>query len=66
MLIAHQDYLTVSEAAAYLRVSTDAVRRWCRTGLLKADKVGLSGQYRITPEDLQEMVNSPRTSSESV
>lgn len=59
MLIAHQDLLTVTEAAAYLRVSPDAVRRWCRTGHLKASKVGLSGQYRITPEDLQEMVNRP-------
>jgi excisionase family DNA binding protein len=56
MLISQQDYLTVSEAAAYLRVSADSVRRWAREGHLKAMKVGLSGQYRITPEDLQTMV----------
>jgi excisionase family DNA binding protein len=56
MLIAHQDYLTVSEAAAYLRVSPDAVRRWAREGHLKASKVGLAGQYRIRPEDLETMV----------
>ena len=60
MHIEHQEYLTVSEAAQLLRISPDAIRRWARTGYLKADKVGLSGQYRIRPEDLQEMLNRPR------
>ena len=56
MLIAHQDYLTDTDAAQVLRVSPDAIRRWARGGHLKASRVGLSGQYRIRPEGLQEMV----------
>ena len=56
MHIEHQEYLTVTEAAQLLRMSPDAIRRWAREGHLKASKVGLSGRYRIRPEDLQEMV----------
>jgi len=51
MLIAHQDYLTVSEAAAHLRVSPDAVRRWAREGHLVNGhvKVPTGGHVKSPP-----------------
>lgn len=44
------DVLTVDEVAEYLRVHGETVRRWCRSGELKAAKVGRT--YRIRAADL--------------
>ena len=43
-------YLSIREAAAYVRVSPDTVRRLIRTGKLPARRVG--GQWRIRRSDL--------------
>ena len=34
------DYLTVAEAAALLRVSPSTIRRWIRNGAVPADRIG--------------------------
>jgi excisionase family DNA binding protein len=44
--------LTVPQAAAYLQVSIDTVRRWCRTGVLRCITLGDRAGYRIRQEDL--------------
>jgi len=44
------DYLTPDEIAAELRIASETVRRWCRTGQLKSLRVGR--QYRIVRSDL--------------
>lgn len=43
-------YFSVEGIAKDLAVSTETVRRWVRTGKLKAVRAGR--QYRITPDDL--------------
>ena len=44
--------LTVQQAADYLQVSIDTVRRWCRTGALRCITLGDRAGYRIRQEDL--------------
>lgn len=46
-----EELLKLSEIAAELRVSSDAVRYWCRTGRLPATMVG--GQWRVRRADLE-------------
>jgi excisionase family DNA binding protein len=48
--VVRADVLTVDEVAQYLRVHGETVRRWCRSGELKAAKVGRT--YRIRAADL--------------
>jgi len=44
---------TLHEVALVLKVSDSTVRRWIRTGVLTAYKVGQRGQLRIREEDLE-------------
>ena len=44
--------LTVQQAATYLQVSLDTVRRWCRTGVLRCIALGDRAGYRIRQDDL--------------
>ena len=44
--------LTVAQAAAYLSVSIDTVRRWCRTGALRCIRLADRAGYRIRQDDL--------------
>jgi excisionase family DNA binding protein len=50
--------LTLEEAAAYLAVHPETIRRWIVGGHLPARKVGLRGVYRITRADLDGMVRA--------
>jgi excisionase family DNA binding protein len=45
--------LTVDQVAKTLQVSTDIVRRWCRTGELSAIALGYRAGYRIRQDDLE-------------
>jgi excisionase family DNA binding protein len=51
-------FLTTSEAASCLGVTTQAVRLWIKDGHLPAVRVGLRGTYRIRREDLDGMVKA--------
>jgi len=46
-----EEFVTPEEAASRLRVHEDTIRDWCRTGRLKATKVGK--QWRIRPQDIE-------------
>lgn len=48
--------LTVPQAADYLQVSIDTVRRWCRTGVLRCIALGDRAGYRIRQEDLDQFL----------
>jgi len=50
------DYLTPDEVAAELRISTETVRRACRSGELKASRFGR--QFRILRADLNAYLKS--------
>ena len=47
------DVLTLSEAAAYLRVHYETVRRWCRDGLLPTTRLGHT--RRVRRQDLDRL-----------
>jgi excisionase family DNA binding protein len=48
--------LTPAEAAAKLAVSPSSVRRWARSGALRAVRVG--GRVRIEPSELDRFVRA--------
>jgi excisionase family DNA binding protein len=47
------EVLTLSEAAAYLRVHYETVRRWCRDGLLPTTRLGHT--RRVRRQDLDRL-----------
>jgi len=49
-------YLTLEDVAERLKISVSTVRRWVKSGELKAFKVGNRGQYRINQEDLDDFL----------
>lgn len=49
-------FLTLEDIAERLKVSVSTVRRWVKSGDLKALKVGNRGQYRISSEDLEDFL----------
>ncbi len=56
------EYLTVGEAAEFLGVSKDTLRRWDRAGKLKARRHPITG-YRLYLEgDLDELLRCVRGS----
>jgi PTS system nitrogen regulatory IIA component len=49
-------WLTTQEAARYLRVHPETVRRWAREGLIPAAKLGRRGGFRFKRDDLDRFV----------
>lgn len=49
-----EEYLIPEEVAKKLRVTPEAVQGWCRSGRLKADRIGRL--WRIKPAALQEFI----------
>ena len=52
------DYLSVKEAAEFLGVSKDTVRRWDRKGKLKAYRHPMNRYRLYKKEDLQKILDS--------
>ena len=50
------DFMTVGEAAAYLSVSKDSLRRWDRAGKLKARRHPINGYRLYQKSDLDELL----------
>ena len=63
MVFNRDEYLTVPEAARYLQVNEETIRRNVRSGRLKAEKIG--NQWFIRKNDLSsfEDVQNSRTKS---
>jgi len=51
-----RDVLTVKEAAAIARVSPATIRRWCRSGHLRAFQVGRGAAIRIPADELRALL----------
>lgn len=51
-----QEYLTVAEAAAILKVAQNTVRNWLKSGKLKGSKI--ERLWRIRAADLDEFIKS--------
>jgi excisionase family DNA binding protein len=50
--------LTLRQAAIYLGVHDETIRRWIKDGRLPAVKVGIAGHYRVRRDDLDSMVTA--------
>jgi excisionase family DNA binding protein len=50
--------MTCDEVAEFLRVHVGSVRRWSRSGKLKAYKVGGRGDWRYRQQDVEAFLNS--------
>lgn len=53
-----QKLLTIRQAAEVLNVHVETLRRWDRSGRLKAIRVNNRGDRRYKPEDLEKMVKT--------
>jgi excisionase family DNA binding protein len=51
--------LTVKEAATYLRIHEDSLRKWVREGKLTCGRVGLRGDMRFRRADLDSLIGLP-------
>ena len=58
-LLANKGLLTPAEAATYINFDAETIRRWVRTGKLKAFKFGSArnAPVRIDPSDLALFIN---------
>jgi excisionase family DNA binding protein len=50
--MAHEEWLTVREVAALLKVHVETVRRWVRTGELRGTPFGGKTGYRVKARDV--------------
>ena len=61
MMTEHRDWLTSEEAAEYLQVHVNTVRRWAREGAIPAAKLGNRGGFRFRREDLDRFLDARRS-----
>ena len=59
-----QDWLTTDEAAEYLQVHVETMRRWVRTKVIPAAKLGNRGGFRFKREDLDCFLEDRRLRSD--
>jgi excisionase family DNA binding protein len=57
--------LTVSEAAAFLHVHTNTLRRWSNDGLLMSYRISSRGDRRFLREDLISFLHSYSANEEN-
>jgi excisionase family DNA binding protein len=56
-----REWLTTGEAAEYLQVHLDTLRRWARTGMIPAAKLGNRGGFRFRREALDRFLEARRS-----
>jgi excisionase family DNA binding protein len=56
-----QEWLTTEEAAEYLQVHVETMRRWARTKVIPAAKLGNRGGFRFRREDLDAFLERRRS-----
>ncbi len=54
------EWLTTEEAAEYLQVHVETMRRWARTKVIPAAKLGNRGGFRFRREDLDGFLEERR------
>ena len=58
-------WLTSDEAAGYLQVTVETMRRWARTGAIPAAKLGNRGGFRFRRDDLDRFLEQRRGAGNS-
>jgi excisionase family DNA binding protein len=56
----HSDWLRTPEAARYLGVHIETIRRWAREGAIPAAKLGNRGGFRFKRVDLDAFLEARR------
>ena len=54
-------WLTTEEAAEFLKVHVETMRRWARTGVIPSAKLGNRGGFRFRREDLDAFLERRRS-----
>ncbi len=54
--VENEAIMTCAEVAEFLRVHLSSVRRWSRSGELKAYKVGSRGDWRYREQDVRDFL----------
>ena len=49
-------YLSVKEAAEWLRLSQYTIKRWIKSGKIEAKKIGIRGDWRIKVEEINKIL----------
>jgi excisionase family DNA binding protein len=62
--VSEQEYMTVAEVAARLRVDQETVRRWLRVNKLHGVNLGGAGGWRVTNADLDAFLEDRRGQTE--
>ena len=52
--------LTISQTAVILNVHIETLRRWDRSGKLKAIRINERGDRRYNPEDLEKIIQDKK------
>jgi excisionase family DNA binding protein len=55
-----REWLTTDEAADYLQIQVETMRRWARTGMIPSVKLGNRGGFRFKREDLERFLEGRR------
>ena len=53
-----KEKMTVAEAAQYLEVHPESIRRWIRAGKIPAARVGNLGNYTLYKDELEKLMKS--------
>ena len=59
-MIENREWMRTPEAAKYLGVHIETVRRWVREGVIPAAKLGNRGGFRFRREDLDRFLEKRR------
>jgi excisionase family DNA binding protein len=59
-MVDHSEWMRTPEAAKYLGVHIETVRRWAREGVIPAAKLGNRGGFRFKREDLDRFLERRR------
>ena len=54
----NREMLTINDVSRLLHVHPNSVRRWANHGLLKTYRVGLRGDRRFRPDDVEDFLLS--------
>lgn len=60
MMTERRDWLTTEEAAEYLQVHVNTLRRWARKGVIPAAKLGNRGGFRFKRGDRDRFLEARR------
>lgn len=62
-MVQGQEFLTVAEVAAQLKLTEDTIRRWCQSGKLNAKLLSRRAGYRIPVGEVERLLSTKTPAS---